>query len=860
MQVMNGGEYDQKNVLVGQAGKTQGFGVTNDPILMSMLSTGLYGNPLRTMLQEIMFNAWDAHRMGNCQDRPIDVYLNETTGLIVRDYGPGIAPDQMHSIYCIYGNSTKRADSNMTGGFGLGSKSPYAYNDSFTVTSHHKQKKSMYLMNRVSKDNDGGPGMTPIIEGVPTEECGLLVTVPLKNDRDLKRSYEFIKDIAYLSGMKINLHYEDKEPETIESDSVEPGKWILDDEHNHGLWAVYGGVRYEIPEDDHYIAEYQFLRKVAGQLGRMYIGFKPNSLTPLPNREGLNLNERTTESIKEQLETIEEVFRQMLIPATRVMINETMRFFKDSDIQAPFLGQHWANVGDHKSLKDIVVQQTEIMEAAAAARPENAEIPQSMWNSLCHMIFTHSSRIVEMLGKEKWNQMMYIVWAKNFPQHRDYRDHIMYEGKRGTRSPYKSINSIELPKSMKQIITAAKIAKDATGQDMNIRILHGDQWLEVMNIRGAGKPTQLDWRQKDILKALARDGVEIPHSKREYPDRLWFKKNGEEVKNMMMQGVIIVSKTLAALKKTGWNTQAIFTPKFGTVGNYHPFYHSNFGQHYYGRIGFPVAALIVHQKNGDYDKAVEALKKAGYDVLEADAPEKRTYVKKVVDGTPVAKSTITYPLFDLQQSDWAGLEEVENPTCYLNITAHKIQHEYSSNLPSKFLLNVVKESTPRFVILHSKARVGRLEKKKIPSFQDKLHTIVAKIIVNEERLRKIMLFNYLHEHSNLPEEIIAIPEMQKIFGVPYIRTKEKESFERDWKILKHVNDARYRNWIETSTRQMVRDAFEKAKLDPLFSSVRSMCQKSSFFDNYQLQTAVRSMKPEEQKMFAQKIARFIRTV
>jgi sensor histidine kinase regulating citrate/malate metabolism len=126
MQVMNGGEFDDKDILVGQAGKTEGFGVTDDPMLMSMLSTGLYANPLRTMLQEIMFNAWDAHRMDNCQDKPIDVYLNETTGLIVRDYGPGIAPKNMRPIYCIYGNSTKRKDDNQTGGFGLGSKSPYA--------------------------------------------------------------------------------------------------------------------------------------------------------------------------------------------------------------------------------------------------------------------------------------------------------------------------------------------------------------------------------------------------------------------------------------------------------------------------------------------------------------------------------------------------------------------------------------------------------------------------------------------------------------------------------------------------------------------------------------------------------------
>ncbi len=59
MEVMNSTEFQEPNVLIGQVGKTKNFGVSDDPMLMSMLSTGLYANPLRTMIQEIMFNAWD---------------------------------------------------------------------------------------------------------------------------------------------------------------------------------------------------------------------------------------------------------------------------------------------------------------------------------------------------------------------------------------------------------------------------------------------------------------------------------------------------------------------------------------------------------------------------------------------------------------------------------------------------------------------------------------------------------------------------------------------------------------------------------------------------------------------------------
>lgn len=208
MEVMNSTEFESTDVLVGGAGRVGKHTVNDDPHLMSMLSTSLYANPLRTMIQEVMFNAWDAHRMGNCQDRPIDIYLNNTTGLIVRDYGPGIDPSQIDEIYCTYGASTKRDDPNQTGGFGLGSKSPYAYNDNFMVSNHFDGKKTMYIMRRVHEANDGGPGYDVVVENAKTEEQGLLVTVPLKSESDKQRAYKYLKDLLYLSGIKVNIHYE----------------------------------------------------------------------------------------------------------------------------------------------------------------------------------------------------------------------------------------------------------------------------------------------------------------------------------------------------------------------------------------------------------------------------------------------------------------------------------------------------------------------------------------------------------------------------------------------------------------------------------------------------------------------------
>ena len=241
MEVMNSAELTQTDILVGQKSTTRSFGVSDDPMLMSMLSTGFYQNPLRTMIQEVMFNAWDAHRMGNCQHRPIDIYINDTTGLIIRDYGPGIEPgendDNMHDIYCIYGGSTKRGQKNQTGGFGLGSKSPFAYTESFTVTSHFGGMKNMYLISRVSDSNGGKPGMTSLVR-VPTTETGLMVTVPLKAGH-MDRAYEYVKDILFLSGIKAMIHNADEPDEFVDSLTLPAGSYMVDDEHQGGnVWAV----------------------------------------------------------------------------------------------------------------------------------------------------------------------------------------------------------------------------------------------------------------------------------------------------------------------------------------------------------------------------------------------------------------------------------------------------------------------------------------------------------------------------------------------------------------------------------------------------------------------------------------------
>lgn len=848
MEMLNGGDFDQKNVLIGQSSKTQGFGVTNDPVLMGILSTGLYGNPMRTMIQEVMFNAWDAHRMGKCQDKPIDIYINDTSGLIVRDYGPGINPKEMVPIYCIYGNSTKRKDDALTGGFGLGSKSPYAYTDSFTVTSHYENTKNMYIMNRVSEENNGGPGMTPIIEGVPTSESGLLVTIPLKNEHDMTRAYRFIKELLFLSGIKANLHFKD-EVETIEADEVLPGEWTIDDDRTGEIFAVYGGVRYKISEDDAYSAEFRFVSKMAHLLGTMYIGFKPSSLTPLPSREGLNLNERTVDAIKNQLEIMEEHFRAMLTPVIRVMLKESFKSLCESGIEPKFLVQAWSRVGDRKTLNQITDEYHPLVSAAQEQCPKGQN--QSMWNSLCNLIYKRTDDVERMVSRKKFCQMKYIIWAKRFPEYKHYKDFIL--GEATSWNSYQSVEMIEAPKSAAELIEAKKLCDSVTGQDNDLRIEYGQEgWKVLSNIRRAGKIANVNGRQKTIIDAL---GGKLKKPELPYADRLWFKKDGKEFTGVLLTKQIIVAKTLSALKDTNFHYQGMFTPNYPDVGSHHNFHRSNFGDNYYRSYNHPVAAIVVHKRKGNYDKAVKALKDAGWTVHEADEPE--APIRKTPDYVAQPRAVATYPLYSPAEDDWADWDNaVENPTCYITLTKHQIRTGYRSALPDKQLMAWVYQNTPRFVIIHNKSRVTK-KFENIPTYKQKLHQLVVKILEDEQRTETMRLHYLFQKESGLPDKLQALPEMQKFFGLPYLRTKQKEKFWEDMKLLQTAQNCRYTDF---NTRHLIMESLSPHVEKDSVSLVRSRIEKLKLFSDYRLASHVNKMKPGEVKVFSEKLIRFLRIV
>lgn len=145
---------DKRDVTKSQEFQTQQYGVdaSNLPLLFQLLRTNLYSDLPGSMIRELTSNVIDSHTEAGKPDAigevdwiPSSKLLGQDCELVIRDFGVGLSPERMSSVYGNYLSSTKRDDNTSIGGFGLGSKVPFAYTDSFTVQTVYNGMQYRYL-------------------------------------------------------------------------------------------------------------------------------------------------------------------------------------------------------------------------------------------------------------------------------------------------------------------------------------------------------------------------------------------------------------------------------------------------------------------------------------------------------------------------------------------------------------------------------------------------------------------------------------------------------------------------------------------------------------------------------------------
>lgn len=287
------------------AGKVESFQIAQSAEFFQVLSASLYSDKPRALVREVLCNAWDAHIASGCTDLAVEVTLNNNQ-LIIRDFGAGIAPERMVEIYGTYGQSTKTHDGTQTGGFGLGSKAPFAYTDHFEVVSCHAGIKTIYQLSLSSPDMEGKPAITTILK-LPTDETGLQVTIDLKQAHDKYTFSKLIQEIVSYGEMRVSLN--GGVLKTIPFSKFKHGFLAaLNQNLRSGLYIRYGNVVYAVDRHETFADDYNWAGDIVRQATNNYGGnfsgcvlilqAQPHTIAVTPSRESLSLNDRTLATIK----------------------------------------------------------------------------------------------------------------------------------------------------------------------------------------------------------------------------------------------------------------------------------------------------------------------------------------------------------------------------------------------------------------------------------------------------------------------------------------------------------------------------------------------------------------------------------
>jgi hypothetical protein len=143
--------------------------------------SGLAKDKVGYAIRELPTNAWDESRDN------YEVHLPTPLNPVfrVRDYGRGISPENMKNVYGRLYASTKRTSNDQVGGWGLGSKSPFAYllgpdgAGSFNVTSYHEGMMRAYV---ISLSAEGKIKIRLLAEMPSDEPSGLDVSYAVRRE------------------------------------------------------------------------------------------------------------------------------------------------------------------------------------------------------------------------------------------------------------------------------------------------------------------------------------------------------------------------------------------------------------------------------------------------------------------------------------------------------------------------------------------------------------------------------------------------------------------------------------------------------------------------------------------------------
>lgn len=168
-----------REVETGGIASVTSFSIQATGKAFKILSDGMYSDKPAAVIRELSCNALDSHVAAGSADTPFEVHLPSEIEpwFSVKDFGTGLSDADVLKLYTTYFQSTKTQSNDFIGALGLGSKSPFSYVDSFTVTSRFNGKRRIYT---AFIDAAGIPSIARMNVENTDEPNGLEVSMPVE--------------------------------------------------------------------------------------------------------------------------------------------------------------------------------------------------------------------------------------------------------------------------------------------------------------------------------------------------------------------------------------------------------------------------------------------------------------------------------------------------------------------------------------------------------------------------------------------------------------------------------------------------------------------------------------------------------
>lgn len=291
------------------------FGISQNSKMFRILSDQMYSDKPGAIIRELGCNAWDSHVAAGKTDVPFEVHLPTMLEpwLSIVDQGIGLSHNDVMNLYTTYGESTKNNSNDFIGALGLGSKSPFAYTDTFTITSVFGSEIRMY---NAFINETGEPTIT-MVGGVGSSNKpnGISIQVPVKPEDHRKFAeavttyYPYFPTAPKITGANVTL----SQPEYTLSGLG----WAMTEQASYSSSkhvALMGNVPYpidisKIVGNDGLRSD--FLNSVAYFNVRM--DFELGELDIAASREALSYDKGTIAAIKTKYRTIQQELKNTFV-------------------------------------------------------------------------------------------------------------------------------------------------------------------------------------------------------------------------------------------------------------------------------------------------------------------------------------------------------------------------------------------------------------------------------------------------------------------------------------------------------------------------------------------------------------------